>query len=79
MKAHEEPWFDRIPEEAPLVRYGSVNDAIAVEPFAGYGDVMREALEKMKWDVDDLVVFRAVIENPIPLATYTVMFDKNTP
>jgi hypothetical protein len=79
MKAHEEPWFDRIPEDAPIQRIGSIDDAIASEPFAGYGEVMREALDKMKWDVSDLVVFRAVIENPIPLATYTVMFDPHTP
>jgi hypothetical protein len=79
MKAHEEPWFDRIPEDAPIQRIGSVDDAIAAEPFAGYGEVMREALEKMKWDVGDLIVFRAVVENPIPLATYTVMFDRHTP
>ncbi len=79
MKAHEEPWFDRIPEDTPIQRIGTIDDAIAAEPFAGYGDVVREAVEKLKWDASDLIVFRAVIEDPIPLATYTVMFDKNTP
>ena len=49
---------------------------MAAEPFPGYAAIIAEALAHLGWDAEDLIVFRAVIDNPIPLATYTVMFDR---
>ena len=77
--AHDEPWYDRIPEETPVVRVGSPAEAMRAEPFAGYAAVVAEALDRTGWDADDLVVFRADVENPIPFAMYSVLFDRVKP
>jgi hypothetical protein len=76
MIPHEEPWFHRIPDDTPLERFNNIEEAGANEPLSGYGALMAESLQRLKWDIEDMVVFRAVIENPIPLAHYTVMFDR---
>jgi len=76
MIPHEEPWFHRIPDDTPLQRINSWDEAGKSEPINGYAALMAESLERLGWDTDDMVFFRAVIENPIPLAHYTVMFDR---
>ena len=77
--SHDEPWFDRLPQEGTIRRVGTPADAMADEPFPGYAAILAEAVAHLGWSPDDLVVYRAVIENPIPLATYTIMFDRVQP
>ena len=81
--SHDEPWFDRLPQDGVVRRVGTVAEAIALpdaeQPFPDYAAVLSEAVAELNWPAEELILYRATVENPIPLATYTLMFDHRKP
>lgn len=73
------PWYDRLEEPAPLRRLGRIDHAIAnePEPFGGYRQLVLEALDRLEWDTSGLVLYRVEIDDPIPFAKYSVIFERN--
>jgi hypothetical protein len=72
------PWYDRLPEPAKLVRIGSPREAEKhPAPYPGYAELSRETFSRLDWSDDDLVLYRAVIDNPIPFAKYATVFTRN--
>jgi hypothetical protein len=74
---NQEPWFDRIPESTTVQRVGTIDEARQQGVFPGYSATLSEAMALLNWDWDDMIVYRAEIINPMPLATYTIKFESN--
>jgi hypothetical protein len=74
------PWYDRLEEPSPVRRLGRIDHAIASEPepFPGYRQLALEALDRLEWDTSGLVLYRAMVDDPIPFAKYSVVFERNS-
>ncbi len=77
--SHDEPWFDRLPQHGSVRRLGTPAEAAGDDPFPGYSEILAEALGVLAWPSDELIVYRAVVDDPIPLASYTLLFDRRRP
>lgn len=72
------PWYDRMDETATLERLGSVVEAIdkGPEPFAGYRAVAQETLKRLGWGMEELILYRVHVRDPMPFAKYAIIFEK---
>lgn len=71
----EKMWFNRLRDKHPMERLNGIEEAKSREVFPGYRDVMAEGLERLGWDCGNMVGYRSTIQHPIPLATYSLLFE----